>query len=240
MYFADLLIFLGYVIEMRPCLYLLIESPARTLCGIALTVANQSIICGNVSLLDAPCQQIAAHVQCILGGQFLHKASNKANAQRYLVVTQGVSAHRLPAATLIDVAIAADEEVICNVIPAATLNVEALWNRSGLFIHIFVYIYYISYMMVHTCMSRINRTLIARFSELSVAVCTEKDERWQSYRCVYSYRVYKYIYIYTLSIYEIKLHIFKEELEVGLLGIIDNLNFYNFCVYCLLKLKFDR
>lgn len=138
MYFADLLIFLGNVIEMRPCLYLFIESPSRTLCGIALTVANQSIICGNVSLLDAPCQQIAAHVQCILGGQFLHKTSNKANAERYLVVTQGVSAHRLPAATLIDVAIAADQEVICNVIPTATLNVEALWDRSEFYICMYI------------------------------------------------------------------------------------------------------
>lgn len=126
MYFADLLFFLGNVIEMRPCLYLLIESPSRALCGIALTVANQSIICGNVPFLHAPCQQIAAHVQCIFGGQFFHKASNKTYAQRYPVVSQGVSAHRLPAATLVDVAIAADQKVVCNVIPAAALDVEAL------------------------------------------------------------------------------------------------------------------
>lgn len=138
MYFADLLFFLGNVIEMRPCLYLLIESPSRTLCGIALTVANQSIICGNVSLLHTPCQQIAAHIQGIFGGQFLHKASNKTNAQRYPVVSQGVSAYRVPAATLVDVAIAADQEVICDVIPAATLDVEAL--RVD-YIYIYVYIF---------------------------------------------------------------------------------------------------
>lgn len=142
MYFADLLFFLGNVIEMRPSLYLLIESPSRTLCGIALTVANQSIICGNVSLLHASCQQVAAHVQCILGGQFLHKASNKTNAQRYPVVSQGVSAHRVPAATLVDVAIAADQEVVCDVIPATTLDVEAL--RVD-YINIYIYLIYIIY-----------------------------------------------------------------------------------------------
>lgn len=188
MYFADLLIFLGNVIEMRPCLYLFIESPSRTLCGIALTVANQSIICGNVSLLNAPCQQIAAHVQCILGGQFLHKTSNKANAERYLVVTQGVSAHRLPAATLIDVAIAADQEVICNVIPTATLNVEALWDRSEFYICMYINRWWYS---------PVCRVLIAHWlhaSQSSPWQCVLK--RVKDGRVVDVYIVIEYIDIY--------------------------------------------
>lgn len=45
-------------------------------------------------------------------------------------------------------------------------------------------------MQLLTCMSRINRTLIARFSELSVAVCTEKHEIWQYYRW---FQLYEYI-----------------------------------------------
>lgn len=39
-------------------------------------------------------------------------------------------------------------------------------------------------------MSRIKRTLIARFSELSVAVCTEKHEVWQIYRWIHSSKTY--------------------------------------------------
>lgn len=45
-------------------------------------------------------------------------------------------------------------------------------------------------MKVLTCMSRIKRTLIARFSELSVAVCTEKHVVWQSYRWIHSRKTY--------------------------------------------------
>lgn len=121
-----LLIILGNIIEMRPCLYLLEESPSRALSRIALAVANQSIICINVPILNAACQQIAAHIQCILGGQLTHKASNETDAQRNLVVPQGVCTHRPPAASLIDITITADQEVIRNVIPATTLDVEAL------------------------------------------------------------------------------------------------------------------
>lgn len=79
-----------------------------------------------MTILNAAGQQIAAHIQGVCRREFFHEASNETDPQRDHVVTQSVGAHRFPSASLVDVAIAADQEVVRNVIPSPRLNVEAL------------------------------------------------------------------------------------------------------------------
>lgn len=152
---------------MRPGLYLLEETTARTLRRIALAVADQAIVLGYVAILNAARQQIVAHGQSVRCGQLAHKAPNETDAQRHLIVAQGVGAHCLPAAPLVYVAIAANEKIVRDVIPAATFDVEALLVEEELH----EYKSMSSEGFELTWMSRMRRTLIARFSELSVAVC---------------------------------------------------------------------
>lgn len=152
---------------MRPGLYLLEESTARTLRRIALAVTDQSIVFGYVAILNAARQQIVAHGQGVRCGQLAHKAPDETDAQRLWIVAQGVGAHCLPAASLVYVAIAANEKIVRDVVPAATLDVEALLVEEELS----EYKSMLSEEFELTWISRMRRTLIARFSELSVAVC---------------------------------------------------------------------
>lgn len=111
---------------MRPGLYLLEQTTTWTLRRVALAVTNEAILWGYVSILHAACQQIAAHIQRILRGQFAHKAANETYAQRHFIVAQGVGADCLPAASLVNVAVTANKKVVGNIIPAATLDVKTL------------------------------------------------------------------------------------------------------------------
>jgi len=79
-----------------------------------------------VAILHAAGQQIAAHVQCVRRWKFSHEAPNKTDPQRYFVIAQCVGTHSLPAASLINVTITADQKVVGNVVPSSRLYVEAL------------------------------------------------------------------------------------------------------------------
>lgn len=103
-----------------------VELLARALSLDALPVPEQLVPGVDPSMFYAPGDELPGRVQLSLGREVVVEGAYKAQPDAPVVVVEGVGTLDAPAPALVDEAVAADQEVVGDVVPALGLDVEGL------------------------------------------------------------------------------------------------------------------
>ena len=93
-----------------------------------LTLPDELVILAQLVLLHAELQQLHRRGDLLLGRALVAEVTDEGDADATVVVIVRVGAGHVPAAALVDVAVAAHQEVVAHVDPALGLDVERLYD----------------------------------------------------------------------------------------------------------------
>lgn len=111
---------------MRPRLQQLVQRPARTLRGDQLPMAVQSIVDAELLLQHALLEQRLHRMQLALRRRPIDERADERNADGLLVEASRVRALLVPAAANVDGTVAADQEIVADIVPAQRVHVIRL------------------------------------------------------------------------------------------------------------------
>lgn len=111
---------------MFPSLDDVVEFVSRALGDLDLSLAEQFVVGSQFTFLDSVFEEITRSLELFQAWLFVLEVTDKSDSDALGVVTVGVVTGCLPAAALVDVAVAADQEVVDDVVGSFLADVHGL------------------------------------------------------------------------------------------------------------------